>query len=247
MADLNDVMTHLNESGNVELAQVIEGFNNNFTQNVERIGTLELDVKTSAEKRDALKTMIRNATGLESITEEGLKNILASKDGGQAVDILTKENNNLRNQLAEGANAVDAVTERFVGEINQMKLERAASMLGAEEQTKGNHAFKTVLAELAKNAKFDGEEITYKNPDGTTIFAKEGSPAGIKDVFEALKNQPEFEYLFKDQYKKGGGKNPAGPTSNDSGVKLRRSTMTSEEKVSYIAKNSLAAYSGLPL
>lgn len=247
MADLNDVVSHLTESGNVEMAQVVEGFNNNFTENMDRIGKLELDVKTSAEKRDALKTMIRNATGLESITEEGLIGVLESKDGGQALEVLKKENDNLRGQLAEGANAVDSVTEKYVGEINQMKLERAASMLGAEEQTNGAHAFKTILGELQKNAIFDGEEITYKNPDGTTIFAKEGSPAGIKDVFEALKTQPEFEYLFKDQYKKGGGKAPTGPITNDSGVKLRRSTMSSEDKVTYISKNSLAAYSALPL
>ncbi len=246
MADLNDVVSHLTESGNVELAQVVEGFNNNFTENVERIGTLELDVKTSAEKRDALKTMIRNVTGLETVSEEGLKGILEGS-GGKADEILTKEITNLKGLLADGANAVDMVTEKYEGRINGMTLERAASMLGAEEQTKGSHAFQTVLKELAKNAQFDEEEIVYKNPDGTTIFAKEGSPAGIKDVFEALKSQPEFEYLFKDQYKKGGGKNPSGPITNDSGVKLRRSTMSSEDKVTYISKNSLAAYSSLPL
>ena len=245
MADLNDVQKHLQDSGNVELAQVIEGFNNNFTTNVERIGVLELDVKTSAEKRDALKTMIRNATGLETITEEGLKTIL-EKGGGEVDEVLKKENDNLRGQLAESANAVDSVTQKYTGEINGMKLERAASMMGAEEQTKGSHAFQTVLAELSKNAKFDEEEITYKNTDGTTIFAKEGSPAGIKDMFEALKADSKFEYLFKDQFKKGGGKHPNGPTKNSSGVSLRRSTMSAEEKVTYIAKNSITAYSSLP-
>ena len=243
--ELADVQKHLEESGNVEMAQLVEGFNSNFTTNVERIGVLELDVKTSAEKRDAIKTLVRNVTGLETITEEGLRGIL-EKDG-QADEILKQENINLRGQLAEGANAVDAVTVRYEGELNGMKLERAASMLGVEEQTNGQHAFKTVLTELAKNAKFDEAEITYKNTDGTTIFAKEGSPAGIKDVFEVLKTKPEFEYLFKDQYKKGGGKHPAGPIVNDKGATLRRSTMTSEEKVTYIAKNSLAAYSTLPL
>lgn len=244
MPDLEDVRKHLEESGNVEYAQVIEGFNNNFKSNVERVGKLELDVKTSAEKRDALKTMIRNATGLEQITEEGLRTIL--EQGGKVDEVLKKENDNLRTQLAEGANAVDAVTEKYETKLNAMTLERAAMLLGVEEQTKGLHAFKTVLGELNKNAVFDGPEIAYKNPDGTTIFNKEGSPAGIKDVFEMLKTQPEFEYLFKDQYKKGGGKSPQGPTVGDNGVTLRRSTMSPEDKVAYIAKNSLAAYSALP-
>lgn len=246
MADLTEVRQHLLDNGNTELAQAVEGFENNFKQNVDRVGTLELDVKTSAEKRDALKTMIRNVTGLETISEEGLKAIL-EKDGKKADEILTKENENLRSQLAESANAVDEVTAGFVGQLNNMKLERAASMLGVEKQTNGSHAFQTVLTELSKNAKFDEAEIAYKNPDGTTIFAKEGSPAGIKDMFEALKTQPEFEYLFKDQFKKGGGKSPAGPTKNDQGVSLKRSTMTENDKVAYIAKNSIAAYSKLPL
>jgi flagellar biosynthesis/type III secretory pathway protein FliH len=245
MADLEEVRKHLEESGNVEYAQLVEGFQNNFNENVERVGKLELDVKTSAEKRDALKTLIRNVTGLEQITEEGLKGILEN-GGGEADEILRKENESLRTQLAEGANAVDTVTEHYEGQLNGMRLERAASMLGIEDETNGSHAFQTVLKELNKNAKFDEAEITYKNPDGTTIFNKEGSPAGIKDQYELLKTQPEFEYLFKDQFKKGGGKNPQGPTTNDKGVSLRRSTMSAEDKVAYIAKNSLAAYSQLP-
>ena len=244
MADLIEIAKHLEESGNLEYAQAVEGFANNFNENMERVSTLELDVKTSAEKRDALKTMIRNATGLETITEEGLKGIL--ENTSKVDEILKKENENLRAQLAEGVNAVDTVEQKYIGQLNNMKLERAASMIGAEEQTKGSHAFQTVLTELAKNANFEGNEITYKNPDGTTIFAKEGSPAGIKDIFENLKSDPNFEYLFKDQFKKGGGKSPAGPVKNESGVTLRRSVMSPEDKVTYIAKNSLAAYSQLP-
>lgn len=246
MADLEDVRKHLLDNGNTELADVVEGFNNNFNTNVERIGTLELDVKTSAEKRDALKTMVRGVTGLDTITEDGLKALL-DKEGNKADEILTKENANLRDELAKSANAVDDVTATFTNQLNGMKLERAASMLGIEEQTNGNHAFQTVLKELSTNAKFDEAEITYKNPDGTTIFAKEGSPAGIKDVFENLKTDPKFEYLFKDQYKKGGGKTPAGPTKSDKGVTLRRGAMNEEDKVKYIAKNSMAAYLQLPL
>ena len=244
---LPDIAQEL-EKTNPDAAKFLTEVNENFQSTLGRVQSLEKDIKTAAEKRDSLKTIIRNATGLEEINEEALQEYLTSKGDGQA-EILKKELQELQGRLSESANAVDEVSSQYERQIFDLKLDRAVNMLGVQEEVHSPHAYHVILEELSKGAQFDGDEIVYKNPDGTTIFTADGKPAGLKARYEEMKADEKFSYLFKDQFKSGGGKSPAptGPTVGENGVTLKRSQMSDTDKVKYIAKNGMPAYRNLPM
>ena len=66
-------------------------------------------------------------------------------------------------------------------------------------------------------------------------------------MYEALRSDDNYSYLFKEQYLSGGNKGPTGPSTSNSGQALRRGQMSDEDKTKYIAKHSMAAYRQLPL
>ena len=232
------------EKDNPEAATALTDFQTNNTNNLTRIGTLEKDLKTAAEKRDKLKLTIKTATGLDEITEESLIGVLTQGDG--QAEVYKKEIEGLQGKLLESATAVDDVSQGYEKTIFGLKLDRVVNMIGANTEVHNSHAYGVVMDTLSKNAQLDGDDIVYKNADGTTIYADGGNPATVKSQYEALRSQENFAYLFKEQYQAGGGKAPTGPTTTSGGETIRRSTLTDVDKVSYIAKNGMAAYKQLP-
>ena len=232
------------EKENPEAAQALTDYQTSANNNLSRISELEKDLKTSAEKRDRLKHTIRTATGLEEITEEALAEVL--KQGEGQAEVYKKEIDQLQKKLLDSASAVDDVTKNYEEQIFKLQLDRVVNMIGANTEVHNSHAYQVVMDELSKNAQFDGKDIVYKNPDGTTIYADGGNPATVKSRYEELRANDDFAYLFKEQYVKGGGKTPTGPTTTASGETIRRSKMTDDDKVKYIAKNGMNAYKQLP-
>lgn len=224
-------------------AKTLTEFQKAHSNNISRISDLEKNLKQSSEKRDQLKTLIRNATGLEEITEEALTEAL-NKDG--QVDVYKKEIKTLQEKLLDSASVVDKVSSQYERQIFDLQLDRVINMMGVHADVHNQHAYKVIMQELAKNAVFDGKDIVYKNEDGTTIYASGGNPATARSQYEALRSNEDFGYLFKEQFVTGGGKAPKGPTTTSSGDVIRRSKLSDEDKVKYIAKNGMDAYKQLP-
>ena len=244
--DLNDVAASL-QSTNPEMATIVNTFNTNFQTNMAQIQELQKDVKTSAEKRDALKTIVKNATGLDDITQESLVGFLNAKGDGQS-DILRTEITELQSKLAGAAGAVDEVSGVYEKQIFGLKLDRAVSMLGVQDEVHSPHAYDVIVGELSGGAGFENDEIVYKNADGSSIFTNDGQPAGIKSRYEDMKSDERFSYLFKDQFKSGGGKSAdRGPQQDAGGASLKRSTLSDADKVQYISKHGMGAYKNLPM
>jgi len=244
--DLTEVIATV-EKDFPEAATALTEHQTAFNATMTKMGGLEVDLQTAAEKRDRLKTTIRNATGLEEITEEALKTVLAGNSAN--TEIYTKEIDQLRGKLGESANAVDAVSAKYESQIFGLKLDRSVTSLGAMDEVHSQHAYKTVVEELARNAEFDDEgNIMYRNTDGTTIY-NGANPMTIQAKYELIKADDTYSYLFKPQFKSGGGKAPngaSGPKQDSGGATLRRSKMDDNAKVKYIAKFSLDAYKNLP-
>lgn len=241
--ELTEIIQSL-EKDNPTAAEALTNYSTNFNNNLARITELEKDLKTSAEKRDRLKHTIRQATGLEEITEEALAEVL--KGGNEQVEVFQKEISQLQSKLLEAGSAVDEVSQGYEKQIFELQLDRVVNQIGANTEVHNSHAYKVVMDELSKDAYFDGKDIVYKNADGTTIYADGGNPATVKSRYEELRANDDFAYLFKEQYVKGGGKKPSGPTTTPEGATIRRSKMNDEEKVKYIAKNGINAYKQLP-
>jgi hypothetical protein len=234
------------EKTNPEIASSLGEYQATFGQNVARINKLELDLQTAAEKRDKLKTIIRSATGLEEITEDSLKGVLAKGDDEKVVGY-KKDIETLQHKLSENDSVVEGIKNKYESDIFNLRLERSVSMIGAKDEVHSPHAYNIVLNELAKGAIFEDGNVIYKNEDGSTKFGKGGQTATIMSVYEDLKANPEFSYIFKEQYKTGGGKKSLGPKSDASGHSLRRSKMSDDEKRLYIEKHKIEAYKQLPL
>ena len=241
--DITPIIASL-EKTDPAAAQTLTEYQTTTTNNLGRISELERDLRTAAEKRDALKTTIRNATGLDEITEEALSEALKSGDG--QAEVYKGEIKQLQDKLLESASAVDKVSAQYEEQIFGLQLDRVVNMIGANTEVHNSHAYKVVMDELSKNAVFDGKDIVYKNEDGTTIYADGGNPATVKSQYEALRSNDDFAYLFKEQFVKGGGKAPTGPTTTSGGETIRRSKLSDEDKVKYIAKNGMDAYKSLP-
>jgi len=237
-------IVRLLETDNPAAATALTEYSTNANNNVTRIGDLEIDLRKSAEKRDKLKHTIRTATGLEEITVENLAEVLKSGDG--QAEVYKAEILQLQGKLGEAAGAVDDVSKGYEKQIFGLQLDRVVNIIGAGTEVHNSHAYQVVMDELAQDAQFDGKDIVYKNADGTTIYADGGNPATVKSRYEELRANDDFAYLFKEKYVTGGGKTPTGPTTTKGGETLRRSTMSDEDKVTYIAKNSMSAYKQLP-
>lgn len=243
MNTITEVIASL-EGTNPVAAQTLTDFQTASNQALTRVGTLEKDLKTSSEKRDKLKNIIRTATGLDEITEEGLTEILAAGEGQS--DVYKKEIAGLQGKLLDSASAVDDVSAGYEKQIFGLQLDRVVNMLGAAGEVHNPHAYNVVLEELSRDAQFDGNEVVYKNADGTTIYADGGAPASVKSRYDEIRADDNFAYLFKEPFKTGGSKAPTGPTQGQGGETIRRSKVTDDDKVKYIAKHGMAAYRQLP-
>lgn len=241
--EITEIISSL-EKSNPQAAEALTAYNTNTNNLVTRVSDLEKDLKIAAEKRDKLKHTIKTATGLEEITEESLLNVLKAGDG--QAETYKKEIDSLRTKLLESATAVDSVSKGYEEQIFKLQLDRVVNMIGANTEVHNSHAYSVVMDELSKNAQFDGKDIVYKNPDGTTIYADGGSPATVKSMYESLRANDDFAYLFKEQYVAGGSKQPTGPKTTPTGETLRRSKMDDAAKVLYIQKNGMNAYKALP-
>ncbi len=245
--DFNAIIAKIEKVYPDEAASLTE-HQTTFSGTLEKVGTLEKDLKASSEKRDQLKTIIRSATGLDEITEDGLKGVL-SKNGDEATGILNKEIDQLKTKLGASAKAVDAVSEQYEHKIFGLNMDRAVNLLGASDEVHSPHAYAIVAAELSKGAEFGADgAIMYKNDDGTTLYGENGKEATLQTQYDSLKANDNFKYLFKEQFKTGGGKGggATGPQNDAGGAALRRSKMNEEEKVAYISKYTMTAYSALP-
>ena len=232
------------EKDNPIAAEALTEYQTSQNNALTRIGTLEKDLKTSAEKRDKLKHIIRTSTGLDEITEENLSEVLAAGDG--QADIYKAEITQLQGKLLDSAGAVDDVSAGYEKTIFGLQLDRVVTMLGASNEVHNSHAYAVVLEELGKHAQMDGDDVVYKNADGTTIYADGGNPASVKSRYDEIRADDNFAYLFKEPFKAGGSKAPTGPTTTTGGETIRRSKLDDTGKVKYIAKNGMAAYKSLP-
>ena len=243
--DIQEVARSI-EKDNPTGAQAITDYVTAANATIAKVGDLEKSLKGSAEKRDSLKTIIRQATGLEDITTEGLTDFL-TKDNEQ-VQTYQKEISGLQGKLSESANAVDEVSRGYEEKIFTLNLDRIVTMMGAADEVHNAHAYGVVFGALKDNATTDDQgDIVYKNPDGTTIYAENGNPASVQSMYESLRGDDNYSYLFKEQYLTGGGKGPQGPKTSNGGETLRRSQMDDGAKATYIAKHSMNAYRQLPL
>jgi len=240
MEELTPIIASL-EKDNPAAAQTLTNFQTANNQALSRVSELEKDLKTSAEKRDRLKTIIRGATGLEEINADTLADVLKGGD----VEVYKNEITSLQSKLAEGATAVDDVSKTYEEKIFKLQLDRVVNTIGAQTEVHNPHAYNVVFQELLKNATMEGDDIVYKNDDGTTVYAEGGTPATVMSQYDAIKADDSFAYLFKEQFKSGGGKAPTGPKTTNGGETIRRSTMADNDKVKYIAQHGMGAYKNL--
>lgn len=192
------------ELGNEELTGALAAVKASFSSNIDRINSLEKDVKSSAEKRDAIKTMVRGKLGLDELSEESLDKFLSSnKKKGN--DEFVAEKKQLEDMIAMLQEEKSGLSNKLQNTINMNKVEKTLNSLGAGSETNGEKAYELLLTEASRGVSFNEDgSIVFKANDGTTIRNTDGSPMSIQDRYNQLKDSDEFGFLFKEPASKSG-------------------------------------------
>ena len=205
-AFLGDNQTLLDEVGTYE---------STAASNVDTVQNLERDLLKAVTKRDDLKTLIRNSTGLSEITTESLQGVLTDGDTALRSEITTLQEN-----LQSVAGERDGLEQKHLGEMNHMRMTDMLRSMGVDNDVWNPNAFSAVADMMLNGAAYDNGSFVYKADDGATIFGEGGQPLTVQEQLDRLKTD-ESVYQFKPVKGAGGGRGdkpnsePAGKTSHE--------------------------------
>jgi len=186
------------------IAEVQEAFNSKQTnsQNVERITQLELAKAEVVQKRDSLKAMVRNVTGLDELSEANLKG--AFGDQNESYRALQSDNEVLQTKVGDLSSELDGLSGKHESQISNMMMLETLRGLDIDKQVYNTNALQDLAKDLLKGATREGYNFSFKNEDGTSIFNSRGEEANIQDRIEELREN-ENTYYFKQTQGAGGG------------------------------------------
>lgn len=194
---------YANETKNEELLNAVNAVKTSNKSNVDRLSFLEREMKTATEKRDSIKSLVRNKLGIEEFSEEALEEAIKKMKDGKTSD---GEIKNLTSMVEMLKVEKESIERKYVDSINSYKIEKQLTTLGAIEETEGNKAYDIVLNEVRIGAEFDQDgNIVFKAKDGTTIRNSDGSPMTLADRYNQIKDSDDFAFLFKKKRAKAGG------------------------------------------
>ena len=221
------------ESGNEDLLSAVASLEENTTQNVNRIQSLEKDLQKAIEKRDRQSSIVKNTFGIDEITEDTLKSIVEKQT--KPDEVLKAENENLLNTANTLKSEKEKLEQDFTNVQKQYKIEKSLLNLGANGELASQKAYDILLNEVSNGLSFDdNDKIVFKANDGTTIRNSDGSPMSLEDRYDAIRNSDEFQFLFKSKKSKSGSGTPNSSTSGTRTPTKGNVLGTKDEQLAYI-------------
>ena len=205
------------DSGNDDLVKAVTTVKESFNSNINRMKFLEQESKSAFEKRDAISNTVKTKLGLQDISEEALDGFLSKVKANPDVT-LKAENDKLVSMIDMLKTEKEGINSKLQQTVNNYKIEKQLTTLGAVEETEGSKAYEIVLSEINKGVSFDENgEIVFKANDGTTIRNADGSPMSLSDRYAQIKDSEELSFLFKTKRSKAGS-GATGSTNNSGKV-----------------------------
>jgi len=190
--------------GNEELAAAVSGLKQSSSSSLDRVNKLESDLQKAIEKRDRQAQLVKSTFGLEELTEDALKSVL-DKAGKTDPDATKAETQQLMSLAEKLKKENEELSQKYQYTKNQYKIEKSLAKIGALEDTKGSKAYDILLSEITNGATFDENGILiFKANDGTTVRNADSSPVTLEQRYEALKNNEDLSFLFKEKRSKSG-------------------------------------------
>ena len=153
----------------------------------------------------------------------------------------------LQTELTEAQSQADALKKQ----LTVSKLNSALS----EAIDKANGLSHLLRPALKDRVAMTGDgELRVLNEDGVVLLAEDGKPMSIDALVSDMREDPKWAGAFRSNMKSGGGTPPGGNAGGGNGNgthqeglrNLRRSTMTTKQKVAYVKEHGEDGLLSLP-
>lgn len=186
---------------NAEVLALIDQIEGTTNDNVQKINELETSLTAVKQTRDQYKAgnaLVKQVLGVDQVNEDTIKEaIKALQKGGKGDDANKAEIDNLKKLLQETADERDNLKKDYEGKLQSMALDNALANAGLGANV-ANEAMYSIVADLVKKgAVLDGDQIVYKNEDGSTVYGDDKKPLNIQSKMDQLKTDPSYAGLFK--------------------------------------------------
>lgn len=186
---------------NAEALALIDTIEGTSNDNVQKINDLETTVEAVKQTRDQYKNgnaLVKQVLGVDQVNEETIKEaIKALQKGSKGDDASKAEIDNLKNLLKETTDERENLKKDYEGKLQSMALENAIANSGLVTTVANEEMYSIVADMVKKGAVLDGDQIVYKNEDGSTVYGDDKQPLNIKSKMDQLKNNPQYAGLFK--------------------------------------------------
>lgn len=219
------------ENNNEELLNAVGAIESSQRANLDRIAYLEKENQNVISKRDRQASLVREKLGLDELSDEALDSFL-SKQSAKGSTEFEAEKHKLEDLIKSLQTEKQGLNDSLEATRNQYSIERKLMELGAAKEVNGSKAFNILLDEATRGATFENGELVFKANDGTTIRNTDGTPMGLADRYNQLKESQDFGFLFVEAKGKSG--------SGGNGSKGNSQQITSLEGLDY--KQRLALF-----
>ena len=186
-----------------ELLKEVSGYKSGFdvnSENITRIGQLEIDRDKAIHKRDDIKAVIRSITGLDEISEENLKGAFGGTN--DAFNTLKQDNETLQGKLQALRTDFDSLDSKHETEIGTMIMLDQLRSMGVDEQVHNQNALEHLAKDMLEGSQRDNGIFSFKDNEGKTLFNDSGVNFNLNDKLDSLK-EDSSKYYFKQT--QGGG------------------------------------------
>ena len=188
---------------NQALINEVSGYETSATNNAEKVQVLERDIKQAVDKRQELKELIRNATGLSEVSEEALSKL---SNGDEA---LKSELSTLQDRLQSVTDERDGMGSKHSLELNKRDMTDILRNMGIDSQVWNNDALNAVRDMMLNGASYESGSFVYRNEDGSTIYGSGSNPLTVAEKLTEIR-ESENVYQFKPATGAGGGDSKGG-------------------------------------
>ncbi len=173
--------------------------------NLKRIGSLETARDEAIEKRQHLKAILKDVTGLSEFTSDSLKGAFGGES--EALETIKLDNETLQKTLMDLKSDYDGLEGKHKGEVDQMIMMDTLRGLEMGSQVWNDRALKDLAVDLLKDASRESGVFEFKE-DNKTLFNDVGQPMTVADKIEEMRNSNDA-YYFKPTTGAGGGQGSA--------------------------------------
>lgn len=223
MVMLDKLLESAKKLGNDEFVKdfetAVSEINSTIGKTTERVKVLETELEGSISKKNKLRDLIKNHTGIEEISEENFTGYLEALKGKPADESIIEDNRKLSEAVNGYKSKLETVESEYKSKLNQVIVDKEILSSGKLPNIESNVAKSIILDEIRKNAAISESGLIYKDDSGSTVLKDDGTPLTLDDKINSMMDNPDYSMFFPDKRKKGGGKGVGSSDFSSHGVK----------------------------